>query len=293
MPKRTILNQDLKADYGLNPSALEDIDFALYKHLDEKLNISCETNTGFKKVPVIFALPERAFQIKNNPDLRPDGRMLEYPLISMVRRDVVKNPTNKGRYGVYIPPYFDFYKRGGAIPIARQVNQDKTRNFANATSLKRFGDGTNTTYNTFPFDNEKIVYETLFVPTPTFVEVSYEVKMISNYLHQMNEITAPLLSNFSTPAVFNIEHEGHTYEAFIDQSVTNESNNAGLDTEERVFKTTVSIKVLGHLIGAGVNQTTPSVISRESAAEVSIGREKVIVGDKPEFSAGRKDKYRR
>ena len=204
-----------------------------------------------------------------------------------------KNPSNKGRYGDYLSPYFDFYKRGGAIPIARQVKQDKTRNFANATSLKRFGDGTNTTYNTFPFDNQKIVYETLFVPTPTFVEVSYEVKMISNYLQQMNEMTAPLLSNFSTPAVFNIEHEGHAYEAFIDQSVSNESNNSGLETEERVFKTTLNIKVLGHLIGAGMNQTTPSVVSRESAAEVTIGREKAIVGDEPEFTAGRKDKYRR
>ena len=292
MPTRTILDQDLKAAYGLNPSGLEDIDFALYKYLDEKLNISCETNTGFRKVPVIFALPERAFQIKNNPNLRPDGRMLEYPLISMLRREVVKNPSNKGRYGVYLPPYFDFYKRGGAIPIARQVKQDKTRNFAHNTAINRFGDKTNTTYNTFPFDNQKVVYETLFIPTPTFVEVSYEIKLISNYLQQMNEMTAPLLSNFSTPAVFNIEHEGHTYEAFIDASVSNESNNAGLETEERSFKSTLTVKVLGHLVGAGSNQSTPSVVSRESAVGVTIGREKVIVGDKPQFNVGRKDKYR-
>ena len=67
----------------------------------------------------------------------------------------------------------------------------------------------------------------------------------------------------------------------------------GLETEERIFKSTVTIKVLGHIIGAGMNQTTPSVVSRESAAEVTIGREKVIVGDKPETNAGRKDKYRR
>jgi len=293
MPKRTILNQDLKADYGLKPSSLEDIDYALYRYLDETLNISCDTNTGFQKVPIIFSIPERAFQIKDNPDLRPDGRMLEYPLISMGRREVIKNPQNKGRYGVFIPPYFDFYKRGGAIPIARQVQQDKTRNFANMTAINRFGDKTNATYTTFPFDNQKVVYETLMVPTPTFVEVNYEIKMISNYLQQMNEMTAPLLSNFSTPAVFTIAHEGNRYEAFIDQSVGNESNNTGLETEERVFKSTVTIKVLGHLIGADKNQVTPSVVVRESAAQVTIGREKAIVGDKPDFHAGRKDKYRR
>lgn len=293
MPKRTILNQDLRADYGLKPSTLEDIDYALYKYLDETLNISCETNTGFEKVPIIFSIPERAFQIKDNPDLRPDGRMLAYPLISIVRGEVTKNPSNKGRYGVFIPPYFDFYKKGGAIPIARQVMQEKTRERANATAINRFGDKTNKTYQTFPFDNKKIVYETLFVPTPTFVEISYQIHLVSNYLQQMNQMTAPLLSNFSTPAVFTIVHEGHRYEAFIDPSFSNNSNNAALDTEERIFKTEVSIKVLGHLIGADKNQDTPSVVVRESAAEISIGRERTVVGDEPEFYGDRKDKYRR
>jgi hypothetical protein len=102
MPKRTPVNVDLRADYPLNPSTIEDIDYALYKYLDEGLNISCETNEGFRKVPIIYALPERAYQIKNDPNLRPDGRMLDYPLISLVRRDILKNPSNKGRYGVYI-----------------------------------------------------------------------------------------------------------------------------------------------------------------------------------------------
>ena len=101
-----------------------------------------------------------------------------------------------------------------------------------------------------------------------------------------------MLSNFSTPAVFSIEHNGNRYEAFVDQSVSNEGNNAGLDTEERVFKSTITIKVLGHIIGADKNQETPAVTTRESAAQVTIGREKVVVGDKPNFNAGRKDKYR-
>ena len=125
MPKRTILNQDLKADYGLNPSTLEDIDYALYKYLDEILNISCETNEGFKKVPIIFALPERAFQIKNNPDLRPDGRMLQYPLISMARRDVTKNPSNKGRYGVLIRLIMNFTKEGEQSQSLAKSNRTK------------------------------------------------------------------------------------------------------------------------------------------------------------------------
>ena len=292
MPKNTPLNERLNTTYPLNPSTLEDIDYAIYNYLNEELNISCETNTGFKKVPIIYALPERAYQIKNDPDLRPDGRMLEYPLISIGRRDIVKNPSNKGRYGVYIPPYYDFYKKGGSIPIRRQVMQDKTRNFANAEALKRFGNGTNTTYNTFPFENKEVVYETLYVPMPTFIEVTYDTNMISNYQQQMNEMLSPFISNFSTPAVFTIQHEKNRYEAFIEQSFGNQSNNTGLDTEERVFKSTINIKVLGHLVGSDKNELTPSVVVRESAAKISIGREKVVVGDTLQLNPNRKDKYR-
>jgi hypothetical protein len=117
--------------------------------------------------------------------------------------------------------------------------------------------------------------------------------MISNYQQQMNQMLAPFLSEFSTPAVFNITYEGNTYEAFVEQDFANESNNAALGTDERVFKSTVTIKVLGHIIGSDKNQNTPNVAVVESAAEVTIGRERSVTEDKPEFQAQRKDKYRR
>jgi hypothetical protein len=293
MPKRTKLDEKLKADYGLTPSTIEDIDRALYNFINDDLNVFCDTNEGFKKVPVIFASPERAYQIKNDPNLRNEnGRTLEYPLISVIRSTMTKNPANKGRYGVNIPPYYDFYKKGGSIPIARRVVQGKTRNFANATALKRFGNKKDTTYKTFPFDNEKVVYETLYAPMPTYVEVDYEIKMVAGYQQQMNEIMAPFLAQFSAPAVFTISHESHNYEAFVDSTFSNESNNAGLGTDERLFKTTSTIKVLGYLMGADKNQETPVTVVRESAVEVKIGRERVVLADEPEFKAGRKDKYR-
>jgi len=293
MPKKTELDQDLKADYSLKPSTLEDIDAAIFDYVNDSLNIFCDTNEGFEKVPVIFAGAERAFQIKNQQELRKNGRSLEYPIISIIRTSLTKNPQNKGRYGVYIPPYFDFYKKGGAIPIARKVQQEKTRDRANASAIKKYGQGTNSTYQTFPFQNEKVVYETLFVPTPTFVEMVYQIKLISNYQQQMNQMLSPLLSRFSTPAVFNITYEGNTYEAFVEQDFSNESNNAGLNTDERVFKSTITIKVLGHIIGSDKNQETPAVAVVESAAEITIGRERTVAEDKPEFQAQRKDSYRR
>ena len=98
MPKRTELDEKLKADYGFTPSTIEDIDRALYNYLNDDLNVFCDTNDGFQKVPIIFASPERAYQIKNDPNLRNEnGRTLEYPLISIIRSAMTKNPSNKGR----------------------------------------------------------------------------------------------------------------------------------------------------------------------------------------------------
>ena len=212
MPKRTELNQELKARYGFNPSTLETIDTAFFNYLNDDLNIFCDTNDGFHKVPVLFASPERAFQIKDNPTLRPNGRTLEYPLMSIVRGSVINNPSNKGKYGVYIPPYFGFYKKGGAIPFARRVNQEKSRERANLTAKKIFKQ------DNFPFDNEKVVYDTLYIPMPTYVEVTYEVKIIAEYQSQMNQIIQAFLGSFSTPVAFKIEHDGHVFEAFGDET---------------------------------------------------------------------------
>jgi hypothetical protein len=287
MPKRTELNQDLDARYGFRPSTIEDIDRALFNYVNDDVNVFCNTNEGFRKVPVLFASPERAFSIKDDPELRKNGRTLEYPLISIVRGQMINNPSNKGKYGVYIPPYFGFYKRGGAIPIARRVNQEKSRDRANASAEKIFKQ------DTFPFNNERVVYDTLYVPMPTYVEVVYEIKMVAEFQQQMNEIISAFMGRFSTPVAFKVEHEGNVYEAFGDETFTNESNNSGLNTDERIFKSTTTITVLGYILGADKNEDVPAVIVRESAAEVTIGRERAVLGDEPEFHAGRKDKYRR
>ena len=83
MPIHTKPNVQLNTEYSLAPSTHETIDHALYNFINDNFNISCSTNDGFTKVPVIFSIPERAYQIKNDPLLRPNGRTLNYPLLSI------------------------------------------------------------------------------------------------------------------------------------------------------------------------------------------------------------------
>ena len=293
MPVNTPVNVNLSASYPLAPSTLEDIDYALYNFINEDLNVFSNTNEGFEKVPIIFSIPERAYQIKNDPDLRPNGRTLLYPLMSILRDSVTQNPQNKGRYGVHVPPYFDYYKRGGSVEIARVVDQEKTKNFANANAIRTSADKRGKNYQTFPIENKNVVYETMFIPMPTFVEVVYNVGIIAEYQQQMNEILSPFLTVAGTPSVFTIKHEGNRYEAFVDPSYSLENNSAGLDTNERIFKTTLTIKVLGYLVGSDKNQKTPNVVVRQSAAKLQIQRERSILEDEIEYHLGQKYKYRR
>ena len=154
MPIRTPVNVQPSSSYSLAPSKIEDIDFAVYKFVDEELNISVDTNEGWEKVPVLYSLPERACQSIN-------GRTLIYPLISINKNSVVQNPANKGIYGLNVPPYFDYYDRGGSIAIARQVEQEQTQKFANAYAIRKSDGGQNKNRQTFPGKNKNIVYETI------------------------------------------------------------------------------------------------------------------------------------
>lgn len=284
--------EDRSAVYPLKPSTLETIDEALFKYINEELDIFCTTNQGFEKVPVIFGAAERAFQVKHDVTLREDGKTLKYPLISISKNSINQNPANKGRYGSYIPPYFLSSVKPSSLEIARVINQDKTKNFTNADSIRKSASKQDPIRQTFPGEDKVAVYNTLEVPMPAFVEVAYGVNLVTNYQQQLNEMLSPFMSNHSTPAVFSIFNEKNRYEAFIDPNYNVENLAAGLNTDERVFRASVNITVLGHIIGAGVNQETPNVVVHESAAKIRIQRERVVVGSEPHLNTRWKDKYR-
>ena len=50
----------------LKPSTIETIDFAIYNLINDGFDLHTSTNTGFKKVPVLWISPERSF----NSDIR-------------------------------------------------------------------------------------------------------------------------------------------------------------------------------------------------------------------------------
>ena len=88
----------------LEPSKIETVDFALYEWVDKTMDIHATTNKGFGKVPVVWVSGERSFQIKNRKELRDAEGSLIFPVISVERTAINKNPSRRGSLQVFMPP---------------------------------------------------------------------------------------------------------------------------------------------------------------------------------------------
>jgi len=266
------LKEPLK-DILLMPSTIETIDKALVEWLNGELNIFTTTNKGWKKVSLLWVANERAFQIKDNKDLRDANGRLILPLMTVNRTSLIKDPAMKGVAWAHIPPQND--ARGGAIMMARRINPDKTSNFA-SSAANRFTRGHDQSY---PLDNKKVVYNTVYSPVPTYVVANYEVILHAEYQQQLNEMFQPFITKTGQINNFFIHADGHKFEGFLEGDFSLDNNVSNLGDEERRYKTTINLKILGYLLGGGKNEERPKVAIRENYVEVKIPRERVIFGD--------------
>ncbi|HAW80017.1 MAG TPA: hypothetical protein DCX27_10105 [Balneola sp.] len=256
------------------PSTIETVDVALFNWLNEELNIFCTTNEGWKKVPLIWSMAERSYQIKDKKELR-NKDVFTLPAISIERTSVNKDPSMKGVAWSNIPRQND--AKGGAITVARRLQQEKTANFQNADAKRIFNQ------QTYPYKSEKAVYETITMPLPTYMVMNYKLTVNTEYQQQMNEIITPFLAYTGQINNFFMNNDGHRFEGFVDGDFGLENNIANLSDEERKFVTSINLKVLGYLMGSDKNDEQPKMTIRESAAEIRIVRERVIFGDKKEY----------
>ena len=75
-------------EVGILESTIETIDYSIVSWLKEDLKLMAFTNEGYKTVPVLWQVPERAFQIKHDKDLRDLAGALKFPLISVERTGI-------------------------------------------------------------------------------------------------------------------------------------------------------------------------------------------------------------
>lgn len=256
-------------EISVSPTTIENVDQAAFDWLNGTLDVKTTTNKGFNKVPVQWVAGEKSHQIKNNPSLRDSSGALILPLITLERTAVTKDPALKGTAWGNIPNMKD--NKGGAITIARTIKQDKTGNFANAKSKQRTGK-----LNFRTRKQEKVVYETIDIPMPVYIEASYKISLTAEYQQQMNDMIQPFITEPGGRNYLIIENNGHRFEGFISSDFSLENTVADMQGERR-YETTVELKVIAALIGDGPNQETPKFVRRENAVDFKILRERSIL----------------
>jgi len=259
-------------EIGMLGSSIESIDYALMSWIKEDLNLTTTTSSGFKRAPVLWQAPERAYQLKHDKDLRDGAGSLILPLISVERTGITKDPARKGTFQANLFSK-DKNGRSGRFTIAKRIVQDKTKNFAVATGTRNnVGQKLQRHY---PRINKKVVIQFLSIPIPVYVDLEYKITIRTEYQQQINELMQPFITRTGQINAFTMRRNGHIYEGFIEQGFTHSNNVSSMGEETRLFTSEITIKILGYLIGEGESDDRPIVRLDENVVEVTFPQESI------------------
>jgi len=76
---------------------IEDIDRAVFKLFDEKLNFQTTQKKESKKVPVVFATGERFELTRRKDPIRDRNNAIILPIISIMRENIDFSPSQAGK----------------------------------------------------------------------------------------------------------------------------------------------------------------------------------------------------
>jgi len=92
----------------------------------------------------------------------------------------------------------------------------------------------------------------------------------------MNDVAAYMIDAISVSIYIILSRNGHSYEGFLDSDYAVDNTISTLEEQERKFKMTLSLRVLGYIHGAGPNENLPKITKTQNAVEIKIGRERVV-----------------
>ena len=253
-------------------STVETVDTGLFEWVDQFLNLHTSTNRGLVKTPVLWLGTERVYQIKKDQRIRDTHGKLILPLITINRSSMTKDMAFKGSYQAHLPGN----SGGGSTKWKQQFNQPVNSKFQ-ATEHYKKSKGQQTGK---PEDVGGKVYDHYHTQMPVYLTMMYDITIRTEYQQQMNDLIQPLITTTGQINSFIFKKDGHSYEAFIEQSFAQNDTVSSLAEQGRIFETKVSIKALGYLIGEGINSPKPKLLRQENRCRIRFTRERSMIGDK-------------
>ena len=288
------------------PCTIEDVDRALFKLFDKELPLIYTHRNDTRRVPIIFATGERYALVARERPLRDKSKALILPIISIYRSSV--NPGNEYGAGVapdirqvikkQLSPEDPIYQRL-INPLGMQNSDDlaspnsfidpdgKQGSKPGRISTRRISAGLTDTSALQKGDvlTPRLgnnIYEIYEMPAPVFFTATYDINVWTQYTMEMNSLMAAFSTetHFKARPSFRIETpKGYYFIAYIDGGFTNNSNFEDFSEDERIVRSSFSMKVTGYFLGSTYKGAPNKIRRYVSAPQVSfdiqIGEDKI------------------
>jgi len=252
---------NIPVDFKVPANTIYDIDKAFFEYFNTSLNLQVRNQNEVKKVPVIFAGGERFALTKSDRPIRDRAGAIIVPIVVLKRTQVEYRPE----------PALAFGADPGEFVIRRRIHKSdrQYQKLINRFDIKN-GDGIETRRNTDDMLNlegalgnplSDNVYETIVVPTPDFLTLTYEVTMWTNYVQEMNQLLERILGSFDLGILCRTRIEtdkGYWFVAHFDTAMSSQDNFDNYTGEERLVKYSTTVTIPAYIFGTmNVDETIP------------------------------------
>ena len=248
--------KDFSKGYAIT---LKDIDTAMINHIKNVMKPTIKESNELIKVPVLYGNEERWKAVRKRGALRDKNNSIVMPLIVIRRTDVVMNDA--------MPLSFDQDVTGQYIKVVRSKNWSKDNRY------DRFAVQT----------GRQPLQETITTGMPDFVNCTYQIVMMTNYIEQMNYLTELFIEYENT--YFGDEYSYKFLSSF--EGSLSDASEMTVDGE-RLIRTDFSMMLKGYVIPQFTNTTitgkTSEIIRNTSPTRVVFGFE----GDATDYQVGKK-----
>ena len=198
---------------------LKDIDLAIMGHIRNVMKPVVRESNEIIKVPVLWGNEERWKSLRKRGVIRDQNNKLILPIMVVKRTSVAMDPTK--------PVSFDNDVKGKFIKVVRSNRYSRNNRYDRFSVLT----------------GQQPVQDFIITGQPDFVEINYNVVMMTAYMEQMNDLgelwIEHLETYFGNPTSYRFLS---SLQGSIDNEVEMESQG------ERLIKNTFDMTIKGYLI---------------------------------------------
>ena len=226
---------------------LKDVDTSVMRHMTLNISPTVKEANEIIKVPVVYGNEERWKSVRSRSTLRDSTGALLMPVIVVKRTSI--------SYSDEMPMSFD---------------HDIRSKFAQYIRLNQWSDSNR--YDRFAvLTGQKPVMETIKTVMPDFINLTYEVAMMTNYIEQMNGLTELMLHNLQSYFGDSTSHKFLSdLEGDISDASSMESNG------ERFIRSDFTMSIKGYILA----EFTKDIYGKGANTEREVIPKKVSFSEK-------------